>query len=121
MYAKQSVEAWELSHDVRTDEDYAFQPIRLAIRYDVAHSVHRNVEHLHGLRECLIHNEGYSQVLTTDSKGSNRSARGLSRIQPRMTMVGITNSAVCCSSPKSIKYVQSSTNQGSRSSNRQQH
>ena len=35
------------------------------------------------------------EVLTTDSNGSKSSASGLSRIQPRMTMAGITKSAVC--------------------------
>ena len=32
---------------------------------------------------------------TTDSNGSNKSASGLSRIHPSMTMAGMTKRAVC--------------------------
>lgn len=43
----------------------------------------------------MICEDEYCYGRTTDSNGSNNSARGLSRIHPRMTMDGMTNNAVC--------------------------
>lgn len=82
--------------DVEADEDESFEPVGFAVGNHVAHSVHCWSVCVSRASKIVIVRLSPEIYRTMDSNGSNNSASGLSRTQPRRTMNGITNRAVCC-------------------------